>query len=103
EKRKQLEDIVHPAIYELLIQNLKESNALNQKKPWFYEASLLFETGNHTKFREVWCTYCSDAEQLRRLMARDRISEAEALSMIRSQMPTKLKLQRADVAINTET
>ncbi len=102
QKKHDLEQIMHPAIHELLEQKLKELGLLAQPKVWFYEASLLVETERHRNFRSVWCTYCSAAEQLRRLMKRDRIDEEQAKKIIANQLSMDKKLQVADVKINTE-
>lgn len=102
EKRKQLEAIVHPIIHELLAKKLKDLGLAQSPRYWFYEASLIYETGTYTKFKEVWCTYCSQREQIRRLMNRGAVSKTFAQKVLASQMDGREKAERADVVINTE-
>jgi dephospho-CoA kinase len=102
EKKKILEQIMHPAIAEQLQQQIKDLGLIGQHKAWFYEASLLFETNSQHKFRAIWCTYCSEREQLRRLVARDQLAKDFAQSIMASQMPSKQKMQLADVVFHTE-
>lgn len=102
QKKKALEQIVHPAIHEMLNQRLLDLGLLSKNRLWFYEASLLVETGAYHKFRALWCTYCSEKEQLRRLTQRDKIDTAYAQKIMANQMPSKQKMQAADICFNTE-
>jgi dephospho-CoA kinase len=101
-KRKLLEDIVHPIIHDLLSRNLRDQGIIDSPRYWFYEASLLFETGAYAKFKEIWCTYCDKKEQLRRLTHRDQYTKAFAQTILASQMDGKEKAERSDVVINTD-
>lgn len=101
-KRRQLEAIVHPIIHDLLTKKLKELGITESPRYWFYEASLMFETGTHAKFKEIWCTYCNEKEQIRRLTSRDHFTKAFAKKVLASQMPGREKAEKADVVINTE-
>ncbi len=51
------------------------------------DAALLVESGRHLRFDRLVVVHCPPEVQLRRLMARDGIDEAEALPRIRAQMP----------------
>lgn len=65
------------------------------------EAALTIEAGYARHFDRVVVVHCSEAEQVRRLSARDGIGAKEAGRKIRSQMPQKEKLRQADYAIDT--
>ena len=47
-------------------------------------------------------TACEPATQIRRVMSRDGVSEAEALQRIAAQMPTEDKIRRATHVIRTD-
>ena len=63
------------------------------------DAPLLFETGLQRICRYVVVVACTEAVQIERLMARDKVSEEEALRSIRAQLPLATKMQRADCII----
>jgi dephospho-CoA kinase len=103
QKRKELELIIHPLIHELLNKELKNKGLVEKPRFWFYEASLIFETGTAGKFRQVWVTYCSEKAQLKRLQTRNNYSPEMAKKIIASQMPGKQKAALGDFVINTES
>jgi dephospho-CoA kinase len=61
---------------------------------------LLFEAGLENLCTETWLVTCSEAQQLERLMARDGLSEADALARIRAQWPLSRKQQLASLIID---
>lgn len=98
--RADLEAIVHPEVYRRIGE-------------WFATLSpgthvaiadipLLFETGQHHAFDRVIVTACEPAEQLRRLVTRDGLTEAEARARVDAQWPIKEKAARADHVIRTD-
>ena len=52
---------------------------------------------------EIWVVSCDPTTQLNRIMARDRISEAEARTRIASQMSLTDKIAQADVNLDNST
>jgi len=103
DKKEMLESILHPIIFDLLIKNLEENGIIQNPQFWFYEASLLIETGTNNRYREVWCTYCPSSEQLRRLCKRDKLEQDQARKMIASQLSAKEKAARSDFVIKTDS
>ena len=101
-KRKALEDIVHPRIQALLVTKLQQEGLFDQPRLWFYEAALLVETGTYRKFKQLWVTHCSPTTQLTRLCQRDNIPPSQANAIIAAQLPTDAKLAVADLCIDTE-
>ncbi len=98
--RADLEAIVHPAVYRRIGE-------------WFFalppgtpvaiaDIPLLLETGHSPDFHRVIVCACDPAEQLRRLMARDRLSEPEARARLNAQWPIDEKVARADYVIRTD-
>ncbi|MBQ8536602.1 MAG: dephospho-CoA kinase, partial [Clostridia bacterium] len=50
---------------------------------------------------EVWCAYLPPETQLKRLMARDKLTREEALARMGSQMPLAEKAARSTHLIDT--
>ncbi len=97
--RRDLEAIVHPAVYGAI-------------EAWFAtlpamacavaDIPLLYETGREGDFDAVVVTACAPDEQLRRLMARDGLSSEAARQRIEAQLPLTEKVRRADHVIRTD-
>lgn len=67
-----------------------------------YDAALLCEMGNANKYRPLVVVACKQETQLARLMKRNCLTEAEAMSRIEAQMPTDKKIAMADWVIYTD-
>ncbi len=63
---------------------------------------LLYEIGRDADFDLVIVTACAPGTQVRRVMARDGASEAEARQRLAAQLPIEEKVRRADYVIDTE-
>lgn len=96
--RLELNRIMHPAIGKLAERRLREAALAHQLV--VYEAPLLFEAGAEKRVDAVVVVQVEAAVQVRRLMARDGLSEAEARRRIASQMPQEEKIARADFVID---
>ena len=66
------------------------------------EVPLLFEAGWEILCDEVWAVRVSREVQIERLMARDKITDTQALARINSQMSSDEICSRADVVIVNE-
>ncbi len=98
--RSALEAIVHPAVYRGIgdwFLSLPPGTPLA-----IADIPLLFETGHAPDFDAVIVCACAPAEQLRRLMARDGLSEREARARLAAQWPIEEKVLRADYVIRTD-
>lgn len=100
EKRQVLNEIEHPEIYRLILEEIKKS-----KGRVFVDIPLLFESEELNKkynlnFDEIWLVYVDKKEQIKRLMKRDDISEDFALEKINSQMSLEEKKKLADLVID---
>jgi dephospho-CoA kinase len=62
----------------------------------------LYETGGDTLYEAVIVTACDPEEQVRRIVARDHISETEARQRLAAQMPIEEKVRRATYVIRTD-
>jgi dephospho-CoA kinase len=98
--RADLEAIVHPDVYRRI-------------REWFArlppatpvaiaDIPLLFETGHQHDFDRVVVCACAPVEQLRRLVARDGLSEPDARARLAAQWPIEEKARRADYVIRTD-
>jgi len=99
--RRDLERIVHPAV-KAAIDGWLESMSREGHKLAVAVIPLLYETGREHDFDVVITTACSADEQLRRVMSRDSLSEAQARQRIAAQLSTEEKVRRADYAIWTD-
>lgn len=95
--RQDLNRIVHPMVQAEMEARIEAATA----PIVVLDVPLLFESGMDYMADEIWVVYVSYEEQVRRVMARDGLSEDEAVQRIDSQMPTREKLRRAQAGINT--
>lgn len=97
--RADLEALVHPAVY----QRIREWFAsLPPGRLAIADIPLLFETGHEHDFDRVVVCACSPEEQLRRVMSRDNLAEAEARARLAAQWPIDEKAARGDHVIRTD-
>jgi dephospho-CoA kinase len=66
-----------------------------------YDAALICEMGNSEKFRPLIVVHCPRDTQVERLMSRNNLTRAEAMSRIEAQMPLEKKVALADFKIDT--
>jgi dephospho-CoA kinase len=99
--RRDLEAIVHPAVYEALEGWLRRAE-ISGAPLAIADIPLLYETGRERDFDRVVVAACSPETQRARLRARDGLSEEEAARRLAAQMPIEEKATRADYVIRTE-
>jgi dephospho-CoA kinase len=99
--RRDLEVIIHPFVR-------------RQADSWFRgldpaqhafaiaDIPLLYETGTDNLYDAVIVTACAPEEQVRRIVARDHVTEAEAWQRIAAQLPIADKIRRAEYVIRTD-
>ncbi len=63
---------------------------------------LLYETGTDGLYDRVIVTACESEEQVRRIVARDHVSEADARARVAAQMSIEEKIRRSDYVIRTD-
>jgi dephospho-CoA kinase len=98
--RAALEAIVHPEVYRRIrawIANLPAGTHVA-----IADIPLLFETGHNHDFETVIVAACEPEEQVRRIMARDALTEEEARARLAAQWPIAEKVARADHVIWTD-
>ncbi|HEY3308732.1 MAG TPA: dephospho-CoA kinase [Desulfuromonadaceae bacterium] len=99
EKRRQLEQIVHPEVKRLAEEKIAVEAAKGHGLV-FYMAPLLIESGTTDRVDEVWVVTVRPEVQRQRLMARDGISQDEVECMIASQMPIAEKERYGRIVID---
>ena len=99
-QKARLDRIVHPHVIAETEQQLKEIERLQPQAVVILDVPLLIEAGMDRDLDEVIVVYAPEAVQLKRLMRRNRLTAAEGLSRIRSQMPIEEKKGRATVVID---
>ncbi|MCD6187166.1 MAG: dephospho-CoA kinase [Desulfuromusa sp.] len=98
--RAMLNGIIHPEIAKKSIKQLQQLRETTAAPLIIYEAPLLFEVGAENRVDKVLVVKIDPEEQIRRLMARDRLSEADAQQRMNSQMQQEKKIIRADFVID---
>ena len=101
EAKRDLEALTHPLIRSTISHWLEQQSQKEQIAA-FVEAALLIETGSHESYDLLVVVTCSPQQQLSRLLARNPISEQEALGWISKQLPLEHKEQIADFVIRNE-
>lgn len=96
--RKKLEEITHPRIMKMVLEQLARYR-LEGKKLVVLDAPLLIEAGLQSMVDQVWVVVCDKDLQVERLMQRSDLTEEEALERINAQMPLEEKVKYADRVI----
>ena len=101
--REKLNRIVHPLVLEEVARRVAifEEREDPTSPIIMVDAALMVETGSYRKYDFVVVVYCPPQVQLQRVIARDRLSEEEALQRIQSQMPLLEKIKYADYIIES--
>jgi dephospho-CoA kinase len=99
--RRDLERIVHPAVYEAIQGWLRRAEIAGAPLA-VADIPLLYETGHDRDFDRVIVAACRPETQRARLMARNGLSDEEARQRIAAQMPIEEKVKRADHVIRTD-
>ena len=98
---KQLNGIVHPAVFDREEALLTDYVARDPHAIVVMESAILIETGRYKVFDRLILTACSESLQVSRGMKRDRLPRSEILKRIRNQMPLDEKKKFADFVIDT--
>jgi dephospho-CoA kinase len=101
EARRALDEVSHPRIRAAIAAALEVSAAAGARAA-FVEAALLVETGSFRAYPDLWVVTCAPEEQLRRLVERDGMAEADARRFIATQAPLRRKEAVATRIIRTD-
>jgi dephospho-CoA kinase len=98
--RTDLEAIVHPEVYRRIGEWFATRPPATRLA--IADIPLLFETGHDHDFDRVIVAACEPQQQLRRVMLRDHLNEADARARLNAQWPIDEKVARADYVIRTD-
>ena len=101
EKRELLNSIIHPRVIQSQDEWIKKQEDANPSGISIIDAALMIESGGYKRFDELVVVWCKPDIQLKRLMLRDNLSEAEARKRIDAQMPQDEKKRFADLLVDT--
>jgi dephospho-CoA kinase len=101
ERRKRLNEIVHPRVIEEQNRLLSEAETANPDGIAILDAALMIESGGYKRFDKLIVVFCEPETQILRLMARNQISREDAERRIAAQMSSDEKRKYADYEIDT--
>lgn len=103
EARQKLEGLLHPLILDQMAQVLRGWERAGASAA-VCEVPLLFEVGLHegSFIDRTWVVYVTEKEQLRRLIARDGLTEVQASQRLAAQWPLERKRRLADLVIDNQ-
>ena len=101
QKRQLLNNIVHPLVIQAQNEWLRQCEKSEPRGIAVIDAALMIESESYKRFNKIIVVWCEPAIQLRRLMLRNNLSEAEAVQRIAAQMPQEEKKRYADFLIDT--
>jgi dephospho-CoA kinase len=99
--RRDLEAIIHPFVRAQADAWFTQLDATRHPMA-IADIPLLYETGGDQLYEAVIVTACEPEEQVRRIVVRDHVTEAEARQRIAAQIPIEEKIRRADYVIRTD-
>jgi len=102
EKLKQLNEISHPIIAEMIQKEFEESVSDSNGGIVFLEAALLIEANWYKVCGHIWVVSLDPTVGLRRLQERDNLSETEAKLRVGAQLDQEERLAYADVVLQNE-
>lgn len=94
---KRLEEIVHPAVGQALVEEL---TSVSSGGVAVIDAVKLLEGGSGAFCQSKWLVVCPEEQELARLMARNGLSEAEARTRLQAQPSVEHRLPLVDEVID---
>ncbi|MCI0485958.1 MAG: dephospho-CoA kinase [Blastocatellia bacterium] len=101
ERRKRLNEIVHPRVIEEQNRLLCEAKAASPDAIAVVDAALMIESGGYKRFDKLIVVFCDREMQIERLMRRNLITRQEAELRIAAQMSSEEKRRYGDYEIDT--
>ena len=101
EKRKKLNQIVHPHVIAEQDRLIKQAEEQNPSGIAIVDAALMIESGGYKRFDKLIVVFCEGQLQRDRLMLRNNLTTEQADQRISAQMPTSEKRKFADFEIDT--
>lgn len=99
-KLRELEEIIHPLIRELLFRRSEEALARDPKTVVIADVALLFEKGLCEKMDKTVAVTCEPEQEVERAIKRDGVTAEEARKRAGLQWPMDKKAARADYVVD---
>ncbi|MDZ8226796.1 MULTISPECIES: dephospho-CoA kinase [unclassified Nostoc] len=99
DERNWIDNLIHPDVRD----RLEEAIALSCSQTLVLVVPLLFEAGMTDLVTEVWVVYCSQEQQLQRLIQRNHLNKEQAQARINSQLSIEEKVAHADVVLDNSS
>lgn len=97
---QQVNDIVHPAVKEYLLEHLKKAQESGEAELFFVEAALLIETGYGRLVDEMWYIYADRNTRAKRLREVRGYSEEKIEDIMSNQLSEKAFRDASDFIID---
>jgi dephospho-CoA kinase len=98
--RQTLNRIIHPALLGRVMALIREAEAVGGTV--VLDAALIYEWEVQDYFQKIIVVYASLDTRLRRIMARDHLTQDQALARVEAQMPLQRKVKLADFVIEND-
>ncbi|KAM3658304.1 bifunctional coenzyme A synthase [Ammospiza nelsoni] len=98
EQLKRLTDIVWPRIAQMVKEKVREADAQG-KAVCVLDAAVLLEAGWQDMVHEVWTAIIPEEEAVRRIVARDGLTEEAARRRLQSQMSNRQRVEQSQVVL----
>ena len=102
EKRRALEAIVHPRVFEEEARIFGDISARDPNGIAVFDAALLMEAGAHVRMDKVVLVWCREETQVARMVEKWGLTPGEAEVRVQAQMPLDEKKKYADYAIDND-
>ncbi len=96
DERNWVEGLIHPYVSDRFLKAIAQSPL----QTLVLVVPLLFEVGMTDLVTETWVVYCSQEQQLQRLIQRNYLNKEQAQVRINSQLSLEEKVARADVVLD---
>ena len=102
EKRKKLENFIHPRIEEIVTIEIQQITGKDPDAIILVVVPLMIELNLQHRYHKLLVVYIPQEQQIERLAERDGISREEAVNILKAQLPIDKKVGFADFVINNE-
>jgi dephospho-CoA kinase len=99
DERNWIDNLIHPHVRDRFLKAITESSS----QILVLVVPLLFEAGMTDLVTEIWVVYCSEEQQLQRLIQRNHLNKEQAQARIKSQLPIEEKVAHADVILDNSS
>jgi len=97
---KKLNNITHPIIIKEIKKIINNKKLINEQENIVLDIPLLFESKLEKMFDKIIVVRCSKKEQIKRILKKKKYSKKEIEQIIKSQMPLKDKIKKADFVVD---